>query len=1698
MATNYIKFKRSAVPGKRPSTNQVELGELALNTNDGRLFTKKEAVGIGTTVTLLNVWTENPGGSVYYNDGNVGIGTTNPQSTLAVGGTITELYGGQYWNVVTQADVGYGASQVPLNQYLGQLAFLDDFSPNGLRRDGGGEDDVTVNSSGFVGIGTTNPQSTFQVNGNSVINGNLNVSIGGTYNLITTLKGEASGYNVSGIAVTQTRYGIGIGTTNPFIPFYSDSDSQIFNTFTFYDTEWIVANSFNNSVTRMGADNGRSFEIGMGNTDLPKYIDFGGGNFPQLLYTDYQARLIRNGTDDGGLQILNRGSGTVSISAGQTSGELGNFDIFTANTRRLRVSSTGNVGINVLNPTSRLHVSGDTLVTGVVTATTFFGNITGNLNSSGVNTATTISGTTLNYNTANILSGVITSLTSSNATLTNINSSGITTLTNLTSTQLNVSGIATISVNSSNDALRITQSGSGNAFVVEDSANPDSSAFVIKGGGYGWVGIGTTNPREELHLQSVDPVIRFVDEDATTNNRNWNVGANNETFYFQAINDSGSGGGDTFRFTRSSSEIVSFEGRSSANTWFVVNNSTQRVGIGTTNPTSRLHVSGDTLVTGVVTATTFVGSLTGIAGSATRLVTPRTFEITGDVVASAISFDGTGNVSLAATIQPNSVGLGTDTTGDYVQSISGTSNQITVTSGTGEGSTPTLSIPSQFTAPQDVTVTRDLQVNRNLNVTGNITIGGTSATLFTTELKVSDPDIVLGFRTDSNNNDVSNDTTANHGGISVASTEGSPLVSIYNPGIGESTLPTYKKIMWFKSGSFAGLNTDAWLINYAVGIGSTQFPTRTHLAVGNVQFTQNDLAVIRNINSSGVGTIPTLSGTTATYTTGNFTTGNIVTGIVTNISGTNLNYTGVGTITSLNSTNVTLTNINSSGVSTLGITTFTGAVSFGTSAYFGDNDILYFGDGNDLRIYHDGGNSIIGDFGTGNLYLTGDNNVLITNAAGSETKASFISNGPVGLYFDNVKEFETTGYGATVFGILQTQGLQSSGIATISVNSSNDALRITQTGTGNALVVEDSANPDSSAFVITSSGSVGIGSTNPTVKLEVDGTIGFNGTNIRLGDSTTNTSIDGDYNFFAGVGAGELAITGYNNNFIGYQVGYSNIGGNYNNFLGYQVGYTNNSGTGNNFLGNSAGYTNFDGSYNNFIGEQSGYNNSDGSENIFIGSLAGFVNNTGNGNVFLGSYAGYNVTGSYNVAVGFSAEPAIPGGSTQLAIGSNGVNWIYGNSSGNIGIGTTNPTEKLDVVGNIKLTGSIYGPSTLIIDPAVVGDDTGAVRIKGDLYVDGTQFIVNSSTIELADFNVGIATTVGTNALLDGAGIGIGSTGIRKTITWNNTAGALTSSEDWNLVSGKQYEINGTSVLSSTTLGSGVINSSLTSVGTLGQLNVSGVATATTFVGNLTGTATTSTNVVGAANRILYNSATNTTTTSSNLSYDGNFVAITRSGDLGLLLRSGFSTSNTGISVGRNNGDLTIAVAGAPGQYANNAAQGDIIFRSEFSGRFLFNRQATNASLAIDGSNILVGSVSSTGTASQPLQVTGGAYVSGNLGIGTANPTSRLHIQGDALITGVTTSTDFNSASDIRLKENIKPIENPIDKILNITGVSFDWKETGKSSMGVIAQDIEKVLPELVNGEETKTVNYNGLIGLLIEVVKEQQNQINILKEKLG
>ena len=98
----------------------------------------------------------------------------------------------------------------------------------------------------------------------------------------------------------------------------------------------------------------------------------------------------------------------------------------------------------------------------------------------------------------------------------------------------------------------------------------------------------------------------------------------------------------------------------------------------------------------------------------------------------------------------------------------------------------------------------------------------------------------------------------------------------------------------------------------------------------------------------------------------------------------------------------------------------------------------------------------------------------------------------------------------------------------------------------------------------------------------------------------------------------------------------------------------------------------------------------------------------------------------------------------------------------------------------------------------------------------------------------------------------------------------------------------------------------------------------------------------------------------------------------------------------------------------------------------------------------------------------------------------------------LTVGGNVTANSDLNLKEDIVTIPDALQKVRDMRGVSFSWKENGRKSIGVVAQEVEKVLPELVNETDgVKSVAYGNIIGLLIEAIKEQQIQIDELKRRL-
>jgi hypothetical protein len=171
------------------------------------------------------------------------------------------------------------------------------------------------------------------------------------------------------------------------------------------------------------------------------------------------------------------------------------------------------------------------------------------------------------------------------------------------------------------------------------------------------------------------------------------------------------------------------------------------------------------------------GDVTGNADTATALETSRTIALSGDVVASG-SFDGSANLTLSATIQPNSVALGTDTTGDYVSNL-GAGTGVTIANNTGEGSNPTITVNYGSTANTSVEgdtaltiqgTTNEIEVSGgavtlgsggtvtvglpdNVIIAGDLTVNGTTTTINTQTLSVEDPLIELANQNASNSVD---------------------------------------------------------------------------------------------------------------------------------------------------------------------------------------------------------------------------------------------------------------------------------------------------------------------------------------------------------------------------------------------------------------------------------------------------------------------------------------------------------------------------------------------------------------------------------------------------------------------------------------------------------------------------------------------------------------------------------------------------------------------------------------------------------------------------------------------------------------------------------------------------------------------------------------------------------------------------------
>lgn len=391
-----------------------------------------------------------------------------------------------------------------------------------------------------------------------------------------------------------------------------------------------------------------------------------------------------------------------------------------------------------------------------------------------------------------------------------------------------------------------------------------------------------------------------------------------------------------------------------------------------------------------------------------------------------------------------------------------------------------------------------------------------------------------------------------------------------------------------------------------------------------------------------------------------------------------------------------------------------------------------------------------------------------------------------------------------------------------------------------------------------------------------------------------------------------------------------------------------------------------------------------------------------------------------------------------------------------VGIGTTNPTVKLEVIGDTNIRGNFS-----VIDGNIEAE---SYTLNGNPLTDATiqywNFGEDGDDIYRLQGRIGIGTSVFTQKLTVSGNISAGQF-ISTVTTGTAPFQVLSNTQVTNLnasflqgktaPSGNIVGTTDTQTLSNKTLTSPTINSpSFSSSG----LSISG---------STSGTLTIRTESV-ASGTLTLPSVTDTLVTRSTTDTLKNKTIAASSNTI-----TGLTNQNLSGSAGITNQNL-----------ANSTISGIALGGSLNS--LSFGSYLTSSG-SYNGSTARIVSV-----------LASSSNVADNI---VARDINGDFSAGSIQCANLTASFDINSNSDESLKTNIKTIENSLETIKSLRGVSFDWKETGCGSYGVIAQELEKVLPELVKGDDIKSVNYNGLIGILIEAVKQQQEQINILKSEL-
>lgn len=281
--------------------------------------------------------------------------------------------------------------------------------------------------------------------------------------------------------------------------------------------------------------------------------------------------------------------------------------------------------------------------------------------------------------------------------------------------------------------------------------------------------------------------------------------------------------------------------------------------------------------------------------------------------------------------------------------------------------------------------------------------------------------------------------------------------------------------------------------------------------------------------------------------------------------------------------------------------------------------------------------------------------------------------------------------------------------------------------------------------------------------------------NAFFGRLSGRANTAGKFNSFFGFSSGAANTLGNENSFFGMRSGEANIGGSQNAFFGTIAGQGNTTGGSNTFVGRAAGANNTTGSFNTAVGANSAAGccvfTLTGNNNSFFGNSSGGQITSGGGNSFFGSLSGYGPKTLQNTTlIGSGTNAGVDGITNATAIGANAVvsqsNSVVLGNNANVGIGTSAPTAKLEVVGDAKVSGVGNG----VVFPDGTKQTTAAPTSSGVTTLNGlTGAVTLSAGSNISITPVGntltIAATLGTSGILNqttqqiGANFNIDGTG---------------------------------------------------------------------------------------------------------------------------------------------------------------------------------------------------------------------------------------------------------------------------------------------------------------------------------------------------